>query len=114
MSTVTTTRAINFLQLNTELGGSLVGVNNDGTTRTVTADVPQATLQAAVDAHVAVDEDGNRATLQQRAAAALDANRTYLALTGPTAAQTTAQVKTLTRECTALIRLLLNRLDSTD
>lgn len=58
--------------------------------------------------------EGNRATLAERAAAALDANRTYLALTSPTNAQNLAQIRLLTRECTALIRLLLNRLDGTE
>lgn len=55
--------------------------------------------------------DGNRAALQQRAQAALTANATYLGLASPTAAQTTAQAQRLTKQCNALIRLLLNQLD---
>lgn len=51
--------------------------------------------------------DVNTATLQQRAAAALAANNTYLAIVSPTAAQTTAQARTLTKECNAIIRMLL-------
>jgi len=53
----------------------------------------------------------NQSMLQQRAQAALVANATYLALATPTAAQVGAQVALLTKECTALIRLLLNKLD---
>lgn len=56
----------------------------------------------------------NAATLRDRAAAALDANATFLAIGAPTQAQTLAHVKILTKESTALIRLALNLLDSVD
>lgn len=117
MSTVTTTKIINSNQLAAEVASKFVGViaiSDDGTVRTVTADMPQADLQAAIDAHTAIDERANRATLVDRAATALQANRDFLALASPTNAQTLAQVKALTRQNTALIRLALGRLDSTD
>lgn len=55
----------------------------------------------------------NASTLQQQATAAIAANVTYLALATPTNAQIAAQVNRLTRECSALIRLLLNQTDDT-
>jgi len=53
-------------------------------------------------------------TIEQRAATALAANDAFLALAAPTNAQVLAQTKILTKECTAIIKLLLNRLDSVD
>lgn len=55
----------------------------------------------------------NANDLQTKVQAALTTNATYLALASPTAAQTTAQVKALTREISALIRLTQNLLDDT-
>jgi hypothetical protein len=58
--------------------------------------------------------DGNRATLTERATQALVGNRDFLALAAPTNAQTLAQVKDLTRQSSAIIRLLLNAVEEVD
>lgn len=55
--------------------------------------------------------DANATTLRSRAQRALNTNATFLALASPTNAQTLAQVRNLTRETSALIRLLLHQVD---
>ena len=56
----------------------------------------------------------NGATLRSRLLQQLPANAAYSALTAPTAAQTTAQTRRNTQQNTALIRLMLELLDTTD
>lgn len=116
MATTTTTKPVNLGQLSTELGGLAMTANlHEGTTTiTTVGDYDLAALEAAVAAHVAIDEEANRVTIQDRARAALTANTTYLALTSPTAAQVAAQVKALTRQNNALIRLMLGKFDAVD
>lgn len=82
---------------------------------------PQEAAQRAIDAAeaqarqaVEATRTGKRGALESRAATALAGNRTYLALATPTTAQMRAQVAALTRQNTAVIRLLLNQLDGTD
>lgn len=53
----------------------------------------------------------NADTLRSKAQAALAANTAYLALASPSTAQNTAQLKALTRQVQALIRLDLSLLD---
>lgn len=52
--------------------------------------------------------------LRERAESALAINATYLERDTPTNAQNLAQIRALTRECTALIRLVLDLVDTTD
>ena len=76
-------------------------INTNETVNTATGE--RTTEQVVVDVTTEVVE----LDLHVKARAALTANATFLALAAPTNAQTLAQVKTLTRECSALIRLLL-------
>lgn len=57
------------------------------------------------------DSLANADTLRERARQALTANTNYLALSNPTNAQNVAQIQRLTRECSGLIRLLLDQVD---
>ncbi len=66
--------------------------------------------------HVDIPDDPTEVaarTLEDRLRSALDANRTYLAIATPTAAQQRAQLARLTRQNTALIRHLLRDLTDT-
>lgn len=71
----------------------------------------QGNLLASVPAP---PSDAVEASIRAKAKAALAANTTYLGIASPTAGQTTAQVKLLTRQNQALIRLLLAELDADD
>lgn len=79
------------------------------------SDVPVTGMRCSAPACQATTSPSlvNQATITQRAQAALATNTTYLAIPTPSNAQIAAQVQALTKECSALIRLLLGLLDST-
>ena len=56
----------------------------------------------------------NKLTIEEQALVALKKNKTFLSLASPTNAQSLAQIKALTRQNNAIIRLLLNKLDEID
>lgn len=63
---------------------------------------------------LAVVVEANRNSIRDKAAQAIATNDAFLALGNPNNAQTLTQVQRLTRENTALIRLVIGALDSTD
>jgi hypothetical protein len=63
---------------------------------------------------VDVTVEVNDQTLRDRAQTALANNQAFLALATPTTAQAITQVKALTRQTNALIRLMLRALDNID
>ncbi len=69
-------------------------------------------LVASEDVQVPLQES-NAQEMRDKACQALTANATFLALVSPTNAQTLAQVQRLTRESTAVIKLMLGQLDDT-
>lgn len=77
--------------------------------------LPDGSGQIEVDAEdESVQKDVNAETLRRQVSAALEVNRSFLAIANPTPPQTAAQVKLLTQESSALIRLLIDRLEGTD
>lgn len=62
-------------------------------------------LPAATAAPAAQTSATNRAALLTKARTAQTTNATYLALASPTTAQNTAQIRALTRQVNALIKL---------
>lgn len=68
----------------------------------------------STDTVVEPDEYAVARSIQASAKAALTANANFLALASPTNAQVLLQVERLTKECSGIIRLLLQELDTTD
>ena len=76
---------------------------------------PRETLAERAAREAAQQAAGaNRRTVEDRARAALTANAAFRALQSPTNAQVLAQVRRLTAQSSALIRLTLNELDTID
>lgn len=76
---------------------------------------PPATSVAITAAEgPAVQASRNGETIRTQAATALTNNRAYLALAAPVAADNVLQIRALTRQNNALIRMLLGQLDGTN
>lgn len=88
-------------------GGTLAYYDENG--QPITAAQARALFAASPEGTAAVNEK----SLRDKATAALTANATYLALASPTAAQNTAQIRALTRQMNALIRITVRALDTT-
>lgn len=118
---VTTSQRINRDQLAAQFTGpqafSVIGAPLESTgSKTITADgVDDATLTQKVSAAAAVfvDRDANTAALQAKAVAAIQTNKTFLALASPTAAQVRDQTIALSREMNGIIKLLVGQVDDT-
>jgi hypothetical protein len=75
-------------------------------------EITLAEARSAVSNEETVVNETNRRLLLSRATAALASNDTYLGRTSPTSAQNTAQIRSLTRQMNALIRLTTRALDT--
>lgn len=75
----------------------------------------QAAIDALCTAHTPTPlPPSNEDTIRLRAETALTTNANFLAIPSPNNTQLANQVKALTRECSGIIRLLLNRTETTD
>lgn len=94
---------------------TVTGPVNGVWTITAPDTVSQADLDAAVKLQVdSLSAHSNHDTLVAKAQNAQTNNATFLALAAPTNAQTLAQVKALTRQVNALIKLQIQDLSSLD
>lgn len=90
--------------------------NEDGAGTRTTYDAKGAVIdtQPVSGLYVEPPEVKTERTIRQAVDAALATNATFLAIATPTAAQTTVQVKALTRQMNGLIRLAVARYDATN
>lgn len=66
MAAVTTSRSVDLGQLDAELGSLGLSAVTAGEQTTVTGDVDEATLQAAIDAHVPAEPPPSEMALMQQ------------------------------------------------
>lgn len=88
-------------------------ISDDGAVRRFRVFTDQGELIGTDEETIPTPVQVNEMTLRTRATQALATNAAYLQVTAPTNAQVVAQVTALTRECSALIRLVLNLTDTT-
>lgn len=88
-------------------GGTLAYYDANGAP--LTAAQARALIAATPEGTAAVNEK----SLRDKAATALTANATYLGIASPTNAQNLAQIRSLTRQMNALIRITVRALDTT-
>jgi hypothetical protein len=88
-------------------------IRDDGITRLFRVLTDQGNQIGFDEETIPTLDQVNFNTLHDRATAALILNGNFLAVTAPVGPQIVAQVQMLTRECNALIRLLLDLTDTT-
>lgn len=130
MGQVVTSKVVQHLQLQRELGGVDVRYEPDPVPphdlTIIVPDLEDAAIQAVVDAHVPVDEEANRSTLEQNVLTALTQLQTSVdgltLIIGKTNAEIgPADIKDIARAARQnaqalkkVIRLVARKLDGTD
>ena len=89
-------------------------ISDDGITRVYTVTDAQGKAIGTDVEKVPTPEDVNRAALTAQATAVFITNRAAIAASNPTNAQLIQQVKNLSAQNNAIMRLLLGLLDGTD
>ncbi len=130
MASVKTSKRINLTQLDVELGSiglrAVGAIPFDPEEKTIEADIPQSTLEAAVEAHVAVDPMAKHNTVRDQITAAMDGLANIIASPDLAAGTLTAAqlsnaarqlqsaVKLEARTLRVIIRRLMNDYSGTD
>lgn len=130
MGEVVTTKVLQHAQLTRELGNINVLYEADpvniGTTTIIVPDLEDAAIQAVVDAHVPIDEEANRSTLESNVIAALASLQTSVDGLSVIIAKANAEIgpadiKDIARAARAnaqalkkVIRLVARQLDGTE
>ena len=130
MGQVVTTKVLQHMQLIREFGSINVLFEADpvtlGQTTIIVPDLEDAAIQAIVDAHVPIDEEANRSTLESNVIAALTSLQTSVDGLSVIIAKTNAEIgpadiKDIARAARAnaqalkkVIRLVVRKLDGTE